>query len=140
MTLFLAAICIIGYSIGARRFGGVYVAMFEMDEKGVLHAQMSSQVKKQQVISAIAALAGVAANEPGPVASAILASTFTAWKSDFPKVRKVKAVRRRDLIKVNELLTKNRIFVEEPEDYEFVLDYIRRHCPSIKSSNKKYST
>lgn len=140
MTLFLAAICIIGYYMGARWFGGVYVAMFEMDEKGVLHAQMSSQVKKQQVISAIAALAGVAANEPGPVASAILASTFTAWKSDFPKVRKVKAVRRRDLIKVNELLTKNRIFVEEPEDYEFVLDYIRRHCPSIKSSNKKYST
>lgn len=140
MALFLVAVCIISYYIGARWFGGVYVAMFEMDEKGVLHAQMSSQVKKQQVISAIAALAGVTANEPGPVASAILASTFTAWKSDFPKVRKVKAVRRRDLIKVNELLTKNRIFVEAPEDYEFVLDYIRRHCPSIKSSNKKYST
>ena len=92
---------------------------------------MSSQVKKQQVISAIAALAGVTANEPGPVASAILASTFTAWKSDFPKVRKVKAVRRRDLIKVNELLTKNRIYVENDEDYEFVLDFIYQRCTRV---------
>lgn len=136
MALFLAAICVISYYIGARRFGGVYSAMFEMDEKGVLHAQMSSQVKKQQVISAIAAMVGVAADDPGPVASAILTSTITAWKSDFPKVRKVKAVRWRNLIKVNELLTKNRIFVDDPEDYEFVLDYIRQRCPRIQSKQK----
>ena len=34
--------------------------------------------------------------------------------------------------KVNELLTKNRIFVDDPEDYEFVLDYIRQRCPRVK--------
>lgn len=89
-------------------------AMFEMDEKGILHAQMAKEVKKQQVVSSI------------------LSSTFTAWKSDFPKVRHVIPVRRRDLIKVNELLTKNRIFVDDPEDYEFVLDYIRQRCPRVK--------
>ena len=132
MALFLIAIAVISYYIGARGSGGVYAAMFEMDEKGVLHAQMAKEVKKQQVVNKIAAIAGIAADEPGMVASSILSSTFTAWKSDFPKVRHVIAVRRRDLIKVNELLTKNRIFVDDPEDYEFVLDYIRQRCPRIK--------
>jgi hypothetical protein len=51
-------------------------------------------------------------------------------------VRKVKAVRWRNLIKVNELLTNNRIFVDDPEDYEFVLDYIRQRCPRIQSKQK----
>ena len=132
MTLFLVAIAVISYYIGARGSGGVYTAQFEMDEKGVLHAQMAKEVKKQQVVNEIAAMAGIAADEPGMVASSILSSTFTAWKSDFPKVRHVIPVRRRDLIKVNELLTKNRIFVDDPEDYEFVLDYIRQRCPRVK--------
>ena len=120
------------FLIGARGSGGVYAAMFEMDEKGVLHAQMAKEVKKQQVVNEIAAIAGIAADEPGMVASSILSSTFTAWNSEFRKVRHVIPVRRRDLIKVNELLTKNRIFVDDPEDYEFVLDYIRQRCPRIK--------
>jgi hypothetical protein len=132
MMLFLVAVCIISYYIGARGSGGVYAAVFEMDGQGVLHAQMSSQVKKQQAVNAIAAMAGLVTDEPGLVASSILSSTFTAWKSDFTKVRKVKPVRRRDLIKVNELLTKNRIFVDAPEDYEFVLDFIRQRCPRVK--------
>jgi hypothetical protein len=132
MAVFLIALSVICYYIGARGSGGVYAAKFEMDEKGVLHAHMAKGVRKQQVINEIAAMAGVAADEPGMVASSILSSTFTAWKSDFPKVRHVIPVRRRDLIKVNELLTKNRIFVDDPEDYEFVLDYIRQRCPRVK--------
>ena len=85
MTLFLVAIAVISYYIGARGSGGVYTAQFEMDEKGVLHAQMAKEVKKQQVVNEIAAMAGIAADEPGMVASSILSSTFTAWKSDFPR-------------------------------------------------------
>ena len=137
MAVFLITLSTICYYIWAHKTGGVYAAMFEMDEKGVLHAQMSSQVKKQEVISAITAMAGVVADEPGPVASSVLSATFTAWKSDFPKVRKVIPVRRRDLIKVNELLTKNRIFVDAPEDYEFVLDYIQQRCQRVNLSKRK---
>jgi hypothetical protein len=33
---------------------------------------------------------------------------------------------------VDELLTKNRIYVEDPEDYEFVLRYISERCPKAK--------
>ena len=52
--------------------------------------------------------------------------------SHFKKVRTVKAERKRNLIKVNEALTKNRIYVEDPEDYEFVLRYISERCPKAK--------
>ena len=61
MALFLIAIAVISYYIGARGSGGVYTAQFEMDEKGVLHAQMAKEVKKQQVVNEIAAIAGIAA-------------------------------------------------------------------------------
>lgn len=135
IAMFFIALCTFCYYIWARN-DRYYAAMFEMNEKGVLHAQMSSQVKKQELVSAIAAMTGVVANDPGPIASSILTSTFTAWNSEFRKVRHVKPVRRRHLIKVNELLTKNRIFVDDPEDYEFVLDYIRQRCPRVRDNKQ----
>ena len=58
-------------------------------------------------------------------------ASVNEWKSNFASVRKVKAVPHRNLIKVSELLTKNRIFVDNPEDYKFVLDYIRQRCPRV---------
>ena len=39
----------------------------------------------------------------------------------------------------SELLTKNRIFVDDPEDYEFVLDYIRQRCPRVNHQSKNKS-
>ena len=47
-----------------------------------------------------------------------------------------KAIRRRNLIKVNGILTKNRIFVENSEDYEFVLRYITERCPKLKQNEQ----
>ena len=65
-------------------------------------------------------------------AAALLVAAQSPFITPFKKVRKIKALRRRHLIKVDELLTKNRIYVEDPEDYEFVLDYISKRCPKAK--------
>ena len=51
--------------------------------------------------------------------------------SDFDKVRRVKANRRQHLIKVNQTLERNQVYVTE-EDFDFVLDFIRKHCPNAK--------
>ena len=46
-------------------------------------------------------------------------------------MRRIKPVVKRNLIKVNELITKNRIFVPN-DDYYFVLDFISQRCPKAK--------
>ncbi len=119
---------LIGYWIWAAVSGGRYAALFVMDEEGVTHVQMPKTVRRGEVIGAIGMMVGGASSDITTEASSILASSFTAWKSDFKKVRKVIPVRQRQLIKVNELLTKNRIYVESRADYEFVLEYILQRC------------
>lgn len=128
----LTMVGLIGYLIWACISGGRYAALFEMDEESVTHMQMPKTMERGKLIGAICMMIAVATENTTLAANTILASCVNAWKSEFKTVRKVTPKRRRHLIKVNELLTKNRIYVENMEDYEFVLDFIRQHCPRIK--------
>ena len=112
--------CLIGYLIWVRISGGRYAALFVMEEESVTHEQMPKTVKVGELIASVGDT------------NATLATSVHAWKTDFKDVRRVIPKPRRHLIKVNELLTKNRVYVENKEDYEFVLDYIRQRCPRIK--------
>ena len=131
VSLGFIVLCLIGYLIWVRLSGGRYAAMFEMDEESVMHMQMPKTVKRGEAIGAIGMLIGAAASSSTTTAASLLAASVNAWKSDFKTVRRVIPKRRRHLIKVNELFTKNRIYVENEEDYEFVLDFIRQRCPRI---------
>lgn len=100
---------------------------------------MQKYVRQQQIVSGIGVAVGLATGKPGVIGNSLLAASvnINKWKSDFASVRKVKAVPHRNLIKVSELLTKNRIFVDNPEDYKFVLDYIRQRCPRVNKNLEK---
>ncbi len=124
----LIVLFLLGYWIWAAISGGRYAALFVMDEEGVSHVQMPKTVKRAEMIGAIGMMVGAASSDITPEASSILAASSSVWRSDFKKVRNVIPKRRFQLIKVNELLTKNRVFVESPEDYEFVLGYILERC------------
>ena len=105
--------------------------MFVMDEETVTHHQMQKHIERSQLIAAINIM--LDAQSSGP---AVLAAVVSSWESNFSKVRKVKSLRHRHLIKVNGILTKNRIFVENSEDYEFVLRYITERCPKLKQNKQ----
>ena len=120
----------VSYWIWAAISGGRYAALFTMDEEGVMHEQMPKQVKRNMLISEIGLLMGLATDNIALTSNSLLSASVQAWKSDFKDVRKVKVVRRRNLIKVNELLTKNRIYAE-PEDLDFVADFICDRCPRV---------
>lgn len=130
--VFLFFLSLIGYWIWVRVSGGRYAALFVMDEESVTHIQMPETVKRGQLIGAIGSIFGGGASSSTTTAASLLAASINAWKTEFKDVRRVIPKRRRCLIKVNELLTKNRVFVENEEDYEFVLDYISQRCPRIK--------
>ena len=110
--------------------GGKYIIEFEMDEKGVNHKQIPFQAEKARKIGEITALAGSAKGSFTTTGIGMNA-TRTEMYSDFSKTRKVKSYPRRNLIKVNGLLSRNQVYAMS-EDFEFVKDYIISHCDNLK--------
>lgn len=121
----MTVVSALGYLLYAAMMGGKYIVLFEMDERGVVHKQMPKQAKKAELIGAITALAGLATHNITTVGVG-LNSSRTSMSSDFSKVRKVKAYRRRNLIKVNERLGHNQVYAEDV-DFDFVYNFILSH-------------
>ena len=110
---------------------GKYVVLFEMDEKEVVHIQMPRQVKKAEVIGFITVLVGAMAKNPTTMGTGLLAASKSRSSSEFANVRRVKAYRKRNLIKVNQLFNKNQVYVAD-EDFDFVYNFIKSRCPKAK--------
>ena len=91
---------------------------------------MPRQAKKAQVVSALTVLAGLMARRPGVAGAGMLAARTTMVTS-FSSVKKIKAVRRSNLIKVNETLSRNQVYVDE-QDFDIVYQFICQHCPNAK--------
>ena len=112
-------------------FGGKYVVLFEMDEKEVVHAQRPVQQDKARRLGILTFFVGLFAKRPTTMGAGLLSTTRTTSTSEFIKVRRVSRRRWLHTIKVNQLLDHNQIYVHD-EDYDFVYDFIKNHCPNLK--------
>ena len=127
---------VIGYYLYALIMGGKYCVLFEMDQNGVMHKQMPKQVKKAQLIGAITALAGVMSHNITTTAVGLNSAARTEMYSKFASVKSVKANPRRGLIKVNETLNHNQVYVS-PQYFDFVLRFILDHVqPKVRQEFK----
>lgn len=131
LMLFFVGLTLVGYAVYAAMQGGTYCVLFTMDEQGITHKQLPKQYKKSQVVSALNVLAGLATGSPGQVGVGIITATRDSIASSFENVRSIKGSRALQVIKVNEPLAKNQVYVE-PQDYDFVFDFIRSHCPNAQ--------
>lgn len=122
---------LVSYLIVAAQYGGKYIIRFTMDENGFLHEQIPAQKKIARKIGKYVAGAGILTGNPGRVGQGILVANHTSLASDFKYVRSVKPLRQWHTIKVNEPFSKNQIYCDS-EDFDFLLDYIREHCPKLK--------
>ena len=129
--LVFLVISAIAYLIVAAQYGGKYIVMFTMDENGIKHEQIPVQKKKGMKLGAVLAGAGALTGSPTRVGQGLLVAAHTSLASDFKVVRSIKAQRRWNTIKVNEPFANNQIYTTK-EDFDFVLDYIRSHCPKVK--------
>lgn len=127
----LGVLSIIGYLVYAAMSGWKYVVLFIMDEKEVTHQQMPRAVKKAQIIGALTVLAGLASGRPGVVGTGILSQSRSSMTSTLANVQRLIPSRRMNLIKVNQTLSKNRVYVSD-EDFDFVYDFLCRHCVKAK--------
>ena len=131
MALLLCGLTLVGYVVYGLMQGGKYCVVFTMDERGVTHKQFSKQFEKAQVVSALNIVAGLATGNPSQIGIGLIASTRNSITSDFSAVRSIKGSRLLRVIKINEPYAKNQVYVD-PEDYDFVYDFIREHCPNVE--------
>ena len=130
----LFGLSIAAYIILACIYGWKYCVLFEMNETGIRHIQMEKQYKKAQALGWLTAMAGAAAGKPGAAGTGLLAATKNEQATEFGKVNRMRVLRAFHTIKLDALLNHNQIYAE-PEDYEFVLDYISKRIPKSKSDN-----
>ena len=130
MVVFFVII-VISYLIVVWMNGGKYVVNFTMDEKRLIHEQVPVQYDRARKVGLLAALVGIFAKRPAAAGAGALAASRNSSVSVFDKVRRVKPRRGQNLIKVNQSLERNQVYVPD-EDFDFVLDFIRKHCPNAK--------
>lgn len=123
----------IAYVIVAWSYGWKYVVLFTLDEKELVHQQMPRQMKKARVLGALTALVGAVAGKLGVMGSGVLAASRSTLTSELANVERLIPRRRLNLIKVNQLLFKNRVFVPD-EDFDFVYDFLCQHCLKAKKT------
>ena len=126
MAVFVV-IGIVAYFIVAWVYDWKYVVLYTLNEKEVIHQQMPRQAKKAQVLGALTAMVGGLAGKSGVVGAGLLTASKTSSISKLADVAHLIPNRRRNLIKVNQLFNRNRIYVPD-EDFDFVYDFLRKHC------------
>ena len=130
MLVFLV-IGYLAYFIVAWYYGWKYIVLFTLDEKEVVHQMMPRQMEKAKVLGALTALVGSVAGKPGVMGAGVLAASRSTSTSVLANVARLVPRRSLHLIKVNQLLNKNRVFVPD-EDFDFVYNFLCQHCPKAK--------
>lgn len=124
---FMLLLAVIAYLIIAAIYGWKYMVLFEMDEKTVKHIQMPKQFKKAEALGWITALAGLAAHSHAAAGAGLLAASKSSSTSEFANVERVIVQKRRHVIKVDQLFSKNQIYAADA-DFDFVSAYITERC------------
>ena len=128
----LFVLSILGYILLACIYGWKYCVLFEMNETGIRHIQMKKQYKKAQALGWLTAMMGIVAGKPGMAGTGLLAATKNEQATEFRIVKRMRSFRAFHTIKLDGLLNHNQIYTQ-PEDYDFVLDYISKRIPKKKS-------
>ena len=128
-----AVVIYIGYLLVVWMYGGKYIVHFTLDEEHLVHEQEAAQFQRARKLGLAAILVGIFSKRPATVGQGIFIASknANASTSTLAKVRRIKPRRAWHLIKVNEGLEHNQVYVPK-EDFDLVLDFLRQHCPNAK--------
>ncbi|NLA71965.1 MAG: hypothetical protein GX850_06055 [Clostridiaceae bacterium] len=132
MLLLLMVLITISYYFYALVMRGKYRVLFEMDDKGIRHTQVSDQSKKASRLGTITAIAGIAVGNPTVAGAGMLSATGQSLYTNFKRVQSIKENRRKHIIKLrSSLLIHNQVYTA-PEDFDFVLSFIKEHVRTAR--------
>lgn len=129
--ILMAVLGALGYLIVAWVYGWKYEVRFTLDEKQLVHEQMPGQMKKAKMLGRLTTIVGLLARKPSVAGAGMLSASRSTTTSTLANVARLIPCRRRNLIKVNQLLNKNRVYVSD-EDFDLVYDFLCRHCTKAK--------
>lgn len=124
-------VVVFSYFVVATQYGGKYVVLFEMGDTEIRHVQTSEQFEKGSRIGKATAVMGILGGKPSVAGLGISTSVRNSTTSTYVNVRKIKAIRRLNVIFLKEGLTRNQIYVGD-EDFDFVLNYLKERCPNAR--------
>lgn len=127
LVLFIG-IALLSYLIVAAMYKGKYIVHFTMDEKKLVHATDPVQQRKARTMGALTAIAGRSLTAKG---AGVIAASRTTSTTELAMVRRIKVRRHFNLIKINQLLSHNQVYVPS-EDFDMVLRFLREHCPKAR--------
>ena len=129
----MTVILLISWGIYLLASGGEYWCVFTMDGRGVTQRSMDKTYDRMQ---ALGALAFVMANSPGARSAAATGMRGAAWHMNFSDVRTIVIDREHDMIGLKDRVFMSSVYVS-PEDYAFVLDYIKASVPRDAAISEK---
>ncbi|MBR0129821.1 MAG: hypothetical protein IJM08_00790 [Firmicutes bacterium] len=125
---------LLGYFLYAAIMGGKYIVIYKMDDEGIFQQQQEKQAKKAEVIANLTVLAGLLSRNLTTTGIG-LTSRRTSMYTTFEGTKKLTGVPSKGLVKLDCLMSHDRIYCE-PEDYEFVWNYILPRCEGAKVIEK----
>ena len=131
MSLIILGLSVLGYLLYAAIVGGKYTVLFILDEKEVVHKEYGKTLEKAALIGELAMLAGASGGRIGGIGTGLLAKSRTSMTTELKNVRRVIPRRWMNTIKVNQFLSKNRVYVKD-EDFDFVLRFLNEHCVNAR--------
>ena len=131
----VTGLLLLAYPLVAFINGGKYCVVFEMDDYRVKHIQMQKQFNKSQVLSMIVVLAGALAKSPQTSGAGLLAGAKQSLLSNFDQVKTIVVKEKRNVIYLNESLTRNQVYADAA-DFSFIRDHIISRCKKARVSYK----
>ncbi len=125
----LLVLSIPAYYIVTKANNGKYTVLFEMDEEGVDHTQIKTDMAKALDILTIGV--GLMGGNRSAVSAGTLSATGGSLHSKFSKVRKIKVNRKEHLIRLNGRVVSNMVYADDAH-FDFIYNYIVKHCPNAK--------
>ena len=130
-SLFVIGLSLVGYLVYAIWVGGKYTVLFILDENEVVHKEFGKTLEKAKIIGELTMMAGAASGRVGTIGTGMLAKSRTSMTTELKHVRRLIPRRWMNTIKVNQLLSKNRVYVKK-EDFDFVYNFLCEHCVNRK--------
>ena len=131
-----AVLGILGYLLYAAIMGGKFCVLYTMDDAGILMEQQAKQAKKAEIIADLLVLAGALSGNVTTVCMGLSSARRTSMYSTFKGTKKLTAMPKKEVIKMDAPMDHNRIWCEDDDDYNFVWNYIKSRCEGAEIIEK----